>query len=356
MPYIVDSQGVKYRCQFLSEGLIAEVFELEPIHSRNIKIPKSIIVDRPLRASDRPHSGLNCFLYEGEYQVISISYNAFGDTDSVESVILPDGLKEIEDSAFDNCTSLISVKIPDSVVKIGAEAFYGCKNLRSIVLPDNLELIDSYTFYGCSNLEYVKIGDYTQKIDKTAFRNCPRLKEVVFRSYDGRKNWADCHRELREAVPNLVIHDVYDNNDRCQASPSSKTLYDSGCQSGNVANRQSKQRPDDAGSRATQPYRSKTQGSASSRNQQSGCYIATAVYGNYDCPEVWTLRRYRDNVLDNTWYGRLFISGYYAISPILVRWFGKTDWFRNLFFKPLSRWVAILNKRGFENTPYNDKY
>lgn len=28
-----------------------------------------------------------------------------------------------------------------------------------------------------------------------------------------------------------------------------------------------------------------------------GCYIATAVYGSYDCPHVWILRRYRDSVL-----------------------------------------------------------
>lgn len=88
----------------------------------------------------------------------------------------------------------------------------------------------------------------------------------------------------------------------------------------------------------------------------SGCYIATAVYGSYDCPEVWTLRRYRDNVLDSTWYGRAFIRTYYAISPTLVKWFGKTYLFRNLLGEPLNKWVEKLNKRGFENTPYNDKY
>ena len=87
----------------------------------------------------------------------------------------------------------------------------------------------------------------------------------------------------------------------------------------------------------------------------SGCYIATAVYGSYDCPEVWTLRRYRDNVLDNSWYGRLFIKFYYAISPTLVKWFGESDWFRNLFFKPLNKWVNKLNENGFENTPYSDR-
>lgn len=91
-------------------------------------------------------------------------------------------------------------------------------------------------------------------------------------------------------------------------------------------------------------------------NSNKGCYIATAIYGSYDCPEVWTLRRYRDNVLDHTWYGRLFIRIYYSISPTLVRWFGTTHWFRELFYKPLNNWVAKLNKKGFKNTPYRDKY
>ena len=60
---------------------------------------------------------------------------------------------------------------------------------------------------------------------------------------------------------------------------------------------------------------------------KKGCYIATCVYGSYDCPQVWTLRRYRDNTLGSTWYGRTFIRTYYAISPTLVKWFGKTKWF-----------------------------
>ena len=37
------------------------------------------------------------------------------------------------------------------------------------------------------------------------------------------------------------------------------------------------------------------------------CYVATAVYGTYDCPKVWTLRRFRDYDLAETWYGRAFV-------------------------------------------------
>lgn len=89
---------------------------------------------------------------------------------------------------------------------------------------------------------------------------------------------------------------------------------------------------------------------------KQGCYIATAVYGSYDCPQVWTLRRYRDNVLDMHWYGRLFIKTYYKISPKFVKMFGKTKWFNNIFKRKLDKMVNKLNKSGVESTPYNDKY
>lgn len=93
------------------------------------------------------------------------------------------------------------------------------------------------------------------------------------------------------------------------------------------------------------------------KNYSTGpCYVATAVYGSYDCPEVWTLRRFRDYTLAETWYGRAFIKLYYATSPTLVKWFGKSKWFRNLCLSPLDKLVNHLQNRGVESTPYNDRF
>ena len=86
-----------------------------------------------------------------------------------------------------------------------------------------------------------------------------------------------------------------------------------------------------------------------------GCYVATAVYGSYDCPEVWTLRRFRDNILAPSWYGRAFIRTYYATSPKLVKWFGKTHWFKNMWKPKLDRLVKRLNREGIADTPYQDR-
>ena len=86
-----------------------------------------------------------------------------------------------------------------------------------------------------------------------------------------------------------------------------------------------------------------------------GCYIATAVYGSYDCPQVWTLRRYRDYNLAKTWYGRVFIHIYYITSPTLVNWFGQTKWFKKMWKRKIDRMVADLNAKGVKDTPYDDK-
>ncbi len=91
------------------------------------------------------------------------------------------------------------------------------------------------------------------------------------------------------------------------------------------------------------------------RKKSEGCYVATAVYGSYDCPQVWVLRRFRDFTLAKTWYGRMFIRTYYAISPTLVKWFGNRKWFQDFWRIRLDGMVSRLQKKGFSDTPYEDR-
>lgn len=90
-------------------------------------------------------------------------------------------------------------------------------------------------------------------------------------------------------------------------------------------------------------------------NPSSGCYVATCVYGSYDCPEVWTLRRFRDYQLAETWYGRAFIHTYYAISPTIVKWFGDTKWFKKMWKGKLDKLVLKLQNEGVSDAPYCDR-
>ncbi|SFL70069.1 CFI-box-CTERM domain-containing protein [Pelosinus propionicus] len=53
--------------------------------------------------------------------------------------------------------------------------------------------------------------------------------------------------------------------------------------------------------------------------KKSGCFIATTIYGDYDAPQVLTLRRFRDKILGQSVLGRIFINTYYTLSPILIK-------------------------------------
>ena len=90
-------------------------------------------------------------------------------------------------------------------------------------------------------------------------------------------------------------------------------------------------------------------------SDSQGCYVATCVYGSYDCPEVWTLRRFRDDTLARSAAGRAFIRAYYAVSPALVRRFGTATWFRGIWKSVLDKLVRRLRANGVEDTPYRDR-
>ena len=87
-----------------------------------------------------------------------------------------------------------------------------------------------------------------------------------------------------------------------------------------------------------------TANSYSDREKSGGCYIATAVYGDYSAPEVVSFRKYRDKVLLNRFVGRLFVRTYYAIGPLLVKIFDKNEFIKQQMKKFLD-WLLPKVKR-----------
>ena len=74
-----------------------------------------------------------------------IGSNAFMNREDIKSIIIPNGVEEIEKGAFTKCTNLEEIVIPESVTNIESGAFAGCDKLNEIALPkDCLEESKKY--------------------------------------------------------------------------------------------------------------------------------------------------------------------------------------------------------------------
>ena len=82
----------------------------------------------------------------------------------IESLVIPNSVKEICWCAFQECKCLKSIVIPDSVTKIGDRAFKDCTGLTSIVMGASVKEIDKTAFDGCSALKTITVPK-----GKTAF-------------------------------------------------------------------------------------------------------------------------------------------------------------------------------------------
>ena len=75
-----------------------------------------------------------------------------------------------------------------------------------------------------------------------------------------------------------------------------------------------------------------------------GCYIATMVYGDYDHPQVMILRRFRDNVLAKSLFGRWFIKTYYHYSPKLVEKLKNNKPVNSIIRRALNQLIKLVQQ------------
>lgn len=103
---------------------------------------------------------------------------AFAGCASLKSVTFPDSLTTIRWNAFANCTSLESVKLGDNVTEIGSRVFSGCSSLADITLPKRVDSFGEEIFSGCA-IESIVIPDGVKNLNGGMFVNCKKLKNVT---------------------------------------------------------------------------------------------------------------------------------------------------------------------------------
>ena len=110
--------------------------------------------------------------------VTNIEKKAFSGCTNLISVSLPSSLKFIETESFYECSSLNSINIPESVKSIGDSAFKGCKKLKRIAIPSSVTTIGNYAFQGCNELIAVKIFGVVNRLGSEVFRDCTSLTDI----------------------------------------------------------------------------------------------------------------------------------------------------------------------------------
>lgn len=79
---------------------------------------------------------------------------------------IPDlgGVTELDSNTFSRCNKLKNIVVPANVTVIGADVFTECENLEEVILPDNLKIFNGAgTFIGCRSLKNVLISSANQQ-------------------------------------------------------------------------------------------------------------------------------------------------------------------------------------------------
>lgn len=109
--------------------------------------------------------------------VTDVSDRAFENKNSLQEVIIPDGLITIGEYAFYNCRNLGKVSLGNTVKTIKSWSF-SWTGLKSLGLPSSVETIESRAFSSNKNLEYVMLGKGLKTIGSYAFAGCEKVSEV----------------------------------------------------------------------------------------------------------------------------------------------------------------------------------
>ena len=109
---------------------------------------------------------------------------AFLMEESIEEVIIPDGVKVIGEGAFSACDGIKRVTLGSTLMRIEATAFSGCASLDEIILPESLEYIGQSAFNACESLKSIVIPSKIKVLNGSTFNYCSSLEAIDFGSVE----------------------------------------------------------------------------------------------------------------------------------------------------------------------------
>jgi hypothetical protein len=111
---------------------------------------------------------------------------------SATAQIPNDGSVKILGQGFAGNKTIESLVIPDSVTEIECNALEGCTMLRNVTLPKHLTSLPSFVFSGCVSLERITAGGDITEIGLFPLDGCEKAVLYAPRGSETAKNAALC--------------------------------------------------------------------------------------------------------------------------------------------------------------------
>ena len=120
---------------------------------------------------------LKTIVWNGAPEIIR--EKAFYYADKLTEIVLPAGVKTIENWAFAKCFSADKVILNEGLEMIGDHAFLKCRAVKEISVPGTCKTVETSAFYQCVSAEKLTIGEGVETLQKGAFEECSSLKSVT---------------------------------------------------------------------------------------------------------------------------------------------------------------------------------
>lgn len=106
-----------------------------------------------------------------------VTEGSYAQDESIEEIIIPEGVTDIGEVAFYGCNKLRKAVFPQSLRYIREEAF-GETALEEVRVPEGIELIAEKAFYSCEKLRRIEVPGRDTAVETDAFGCCDNIKEA----------------------------------------------------------------------------------------------------------------------------------------------------------------------------------
>ena len=166
--YELEEAAIPENCEYIGQYVYNET-KVTAIHIpaslTNIRLyafdfcdPTDITVD----AGNPYYKVTNGVLYGGTRAIRS-------EVDTVGTVILPEGIEEMDNGIFSECKEITEIRLPSTLKMIGQHAFSECDALTHLTVPEGVTQIFQGAFGSCDQLVSIIIPDSLEAFDGYLF-------------------------------------------------------------------------------------------------------------------------------------------------------------------------------------------